>query len=425
MYSLKYIYTRCGKQVAAYLPSELALIDCIAKSIDDKPFQYAVAIFDDVQHKTYTLDAATILQERYDNTVITWQQFMDGLREEYIVGYAIDPFGFFASTNSPKTTFSTFYPFHYVGLEPHYCNIKTPDLRDVWQFRWSMPDLVIENTKEVPINFNNCIPIVNGFCTQPTVFENQLYIRDGAKLLWDTSKEHRADAVLIDTTPLGNMSIAPIRDTTVMYRNRTNNRYTNCDWEFILPDGYNFLTHTVLLVLGGMIYFPDEYVTTSIKSFVIHPCTLALDKQLLMKQVAMNRDDMVVEAPYTVDTYLKQMIWADTCNDAFLIFIDNPHIYVHRTPCDSYADYHVAMTNAFKGVLRNKSTHQIVPYTESKYTSLQLLYMNNTKDMVYFDSEYSSEIPVGTDLYLKKDQYPFSNLREAQFELIQLMTGNR
>ena len=84
MYNLKYIYTRCGKRVTAYLPSELALIDCINESISDKPFQYAVSIYDDVQHKTYTLDTATILQERYDLSITTWQQFMDNLKEDLL-----------------------------------------------------------------------------------------------------------------------------------------------------------------------------------------------------------------------------------------------------------------------------------------------------------------------------------------------------
>lgn len=423
MYNLKYIYTRCGKRVTAYLPSELALIDCINESISDKPFQYAVSIYDDVQHKTYTLDAATILQERYDLSITTWQQFMDNLKEEYILGYATDSFGFYPGSNSPKTTYTTVYPFHHKGLQPHYCNIKTPDLKDVWQFRWSMPDLSIEKLDKIDVDFYNCIPITNGFCTIPTVYDKQLYIRDGAKLLWDTCEHRRSESILIDTTPLGKMSTVKIKDITVMYRNRTNNRYTNCDWEFILPEGYNFITHTVLLVLGGMIYYPDEYKITSTKSFIVHPSTLALDKQLLLKQSAMSRESGVTEAPYTVDTYLKQLMWADTCNDAFLIFIDNPEIYVHRTPCDSYANYYTAITNGFKGVLRNKSTHQIIPYMESKYSTLQLLYMNNIKDMTYFDTEFLKDIPVGSDLYLKKDKYPFNDLRKAQFELIQLMSS--
>lgn len=421
MLSITHIYVKYRENIKSFLPIDMPLDDLLALIRNGEHISFAASVYDDIQKRNEGLDVMTILQERCTPQTATWQQLIDQISDEWIEGYKHFTLGFHPGTDVPHRTESVFYPFGGKGLIPHYCNLRTPLLKDIFQFRWNMPDLSVEKDTTVAINFDNCFAIVNGIATYCHVFEDQLYIHNGAKLLWCTDEEYRPEMILIDTSPLGELEMYHMSQCDCHFRNRVNQPWLNSEWEIVLPGNITFHTHTILPVIGGVLYLPGEYRISSSKSFIVHPQELMLDKQLLHQYRASARlEDTIYQTEESIATYLKETMWSKTHHDAFLIAIKNPQIYVHKTMITPYALHRLGIVNGIHGLLRYRSSKLIGTYMESNYNTMQLLYTDNTRNAFFFDTPYEGITPGVDAIRLKK--HPFDNLRETVSDLIHLCT---
>ncbi len=428
MYELKYIYVNNRSILQIYTPEQLPLEKCIENSIQDIHWKYRVSIYNTSTQKHIGLDAMTLLQERCTPNTRTWESFMAQMVPEYwIQMYEVPTYGFLPGTPYPyKAPTQIIIPTaHWVKVD--YLNMKTPDYRNQFYLKYRQPDLCISFTDAAPndVSLKNCIPICNGFTVLPKYINNELYIPNGARYLWETTDIYRPDIFLIDTTPIGGIhSMIPFKDLNIQYSNRTGTRATYSEWKIVFEDSEHLKKYTVLVVINGCIIFPDQIQRVGTNTITFHPSTLPLDIQMMVKYRAEGTPETVITNPMSVEEYLMEYIFSNECVDAFIINIPNTELYLYKP-----YSHHLYALSSFQyqnklpiPLLRNKSTGQLHYYHISNYTKADCLDNPVRRELYYFDTPFLDK-STGSDIFPSKKIHYFENVVNGEYETLYLTTS--
>lgn len=348
---------------------------------------------------TITLDLSLLFLETNLNKCNSWEEIGSLLTTSLIESYSVQ----IPDTNG-KNLIST-HLFNTDDFELSYCNLTTPENRNISTFKWRMPDLAVTkiNNKNTT-NLNNCICVVNGLINRPQIrinkdgslYEpNELLVKDGAKFMSSSSKEHQPSAVLLDFSELGDIEFVPFSDCEIEYQNKNNIKSYNSDIKLTLPEKYSLRNKTIFPVIAHSLFFPNEIKIISDKSILISPYKLPIRKLLLKlyqhtEKFIKNTD--IIKTDFTVISYIEEEMFNKNNYGNFFIIIDNPQIFIQKTHAICYSDS-TYTTTANDGILFDQSTQSIYDYVKVEYDSLTDIYS------VRRDNNYEFDLPLDDYCY--------------------------
>lgn len=428
MHKLTHVYTNYKGVTQVYTPEELTLRECLDRTMDDIHFQYKVAIYDGELDKELGLDAMILLQERCTPGTDTWDSFMAQMHPEYWRrAYDIPTYGFIPGTEYPHKAPTQISVLSVDWATVDYLNMKTVDYRNKTKLKYKQPDLCISFTESKPdgVDLNNCIPISNGFTTIPTIVNNELFMPNGAKYLWEVTELFRPDVFVIDTTPIGGITDRiEFKDLDIRYGYRTGEKLLHTDWKIVFDDKNYLRENTVLLVINGVILFPHEYCKLNPYTIRFHPITLPLDVQMMVKYRTEGTLETVVTNSMSINEYMLEHIFTPECKDAFIITIPNSEMYIYKT-----FNHHLYARSSFQyqhkmpiPFLRNRTTRQLCNYHISNYSKADGLEHPTNRELYYFDTEFSGH-PTGSDTFYCKRNHPFRDVVDGEYEVFYFTTS--
>lgn len=370
------------------------------KEDHDLNTRWYLELYDEITREHLNLDLSLIFVETKLHKCVTWDEFAASLTDLIIRSYIVS-----VPTENSKNLIAT-HILNTPDFEMSYCNIDTPEDRNIRTFRWRMPDIVISriNQKTTTI-FENCVCSINGLISLPYVFKDELYIKDGARHMASTNNLFGPSVTLLDFSQLGDVEIIPFSECTGKFLNGSSLPYaksSNSDIKITVPEKYNLNNKTVFAVIAHSLYLPEDITVSSNKSVVISPYKLPIRTSLL-KLYQHNNETLdntdIIEMDYSVDTYIKDKIVKTSLGENteldtygnFFIVIDNPQVFVKRSNVVNYSDSTFSsLTN--DGILFDKSTQSFYDYTKVEYDSIIDLYTNRCSKNYELDLPFNENI---------------------------------
>lgn len=370
------------------------------KEDHDLHTRWYLELYDTTTGEYPDLDLSLIFVETKLNKCTTWDEFASLLTDKIIRSYL---------TSVPKQNENNLIVTHLLNhedFELSYCNINTPEDRNIRTFRWRMPDLIISRLNQKnTTNFDNCICCINGLVSMPYVYKDELFIRDGAKHMSSTTEQYYPSMALLDFSQLGNIQIVPFSECTgkVLNGNVSHSSASFTDIKVYLPEEYDLNEKTVFPVIAHSLYLPGDITISGNKSFVISPYKLPIRSSLLKlyqhNDTFLDNTD-IIKIDMSVESYIRNSIVKTNINTGeeldvygnFLIIVDNPNVLVEKNKLDNYSDS-VFNSKTTDGILFDQSTQSFYDYVKIDYDSTTDVYMTR------FSNNYELDIPLNEPIY--------------------------
>lgn len=374
------VFKKYKQYLYEYTTTDMSLMDVKANS--DINIKYYAMVSSTIHKNGVYINLSVVLLETICGQQNTWEAFTNSLTDTIIESYIVNVQGLSIDESLIKNI-KNISPLGCVELSVGYCDHRTPGDRNSFIRRWNMPDLVISkltnkihSTAQFPINLNNCIVSSNGIVSKPILFENELYILDGAKNMWASSRDNKTNLFMFDTSDLGGHSIMTFPECTHKVKSRKPKISYFTDIEIMFPEHIDLSTKTLLMCLGGRLYFQDEIKIVSKRSILLEPFKTPLYQSVLMlytSQAKFVKNTSIVITEDTVSSYLESAITTNT-NHNFFMLIDNPAVTITRdiiTP--EFRNFTNISKNA-PGILVQKKTGAIIDYTVQTHSNIITYY---------------------------------------------------
>ena len=416
------IYEKCKKSITGF-STNISLEDIRKRMVENVNLSYIITLaLNDMTQ--IDLNLSHILVETECGQATTWDEFLDKITNVQLEAYKDT---IILENKEGIKLLKVVYCNDEADLLVQYTNITTPDIRNNKSQRFALPDLVITNVNDYPINFKNCLASVNGCMLHTIFFNDELYIKDGAKCIWSLNEFHQPDIILLDTSELGGHQIIKFSDCSYVFKStkfidNENSSDIDVDIEVKLPESVNICEKTIAMVIGNKLYFPDEINIVSNSSFIIVPNMLGLEASLLYKQIAIdnsvpNTEIFITDLP--VYEYIKKEIWKPSHTDSFIILFNNPYITVNRRKVIPELVVTRMNPHAKGGLLIQKSTKALLSFTNIEYTKSDTIYRQKQLPFYKLDIPFN-EVQKGTSVLRCWHETDFKYYPSNQYELLYL-----
>lgn len=335
--------------------------------------KFCAAITNTDTNTTLYVDVQNILQEQImpkSLSEMTWADLESIMTESWFISYSIEGYGCVPGTKLPKNGIVTRNPIKEEQFSITYCDRNHPKDRGRPRIKWRCKDLVVSQIGSTnPCDFSNCLAVVGGYLCETAVFEDELYLLNAAPSLYHADEEYQPGVLLLDTTDIGGLDIVKFSDCTVNYLNRYESNVLGSDVEITLPENVSFDTHSIILVIAGVLYTFEKYDKIGKRTIRIHPGKFPILVSLQHAALLRNKFRNVSEAETDLLTYFTQTMMSPTCEDAFICCIKNPTINVLEGLAVPFANYTSFFSSMTGGILQNAANGMILPYVTTKYDS--------------------------------------------------------
>lgn len=337
------IYEKHNRYLNTYKPEDMT--PAIIKTRVGLNVRHYVFMKTDKYPKGIYLDISLIFQEQPIGQVSTWEDFALQLTDMLVDSYKLSGAGLSSSNDGTFKQALNIHPYGTAEFSVGYCDMRDPTLVNNKARRFDMPDLVISKNKDMvtslkDINFDNCITSVNGVISRSVVYNNNLYVVNGAKHLWDINKNNSINIFTTDLTPLGGVVAVPLSKCTIKYQIST--RYDEAhqpdplysNVKIILPVEYNLNNYTPLLVIAGKCQFPDEIAIENTRTIRIEPYRMNIPLRLLQiyqSSAEYTTSTDVVPTQITASQYINTLGQTDMSAIYDMVYlIKDPKVFVRR-----------------------------------------------------------------------------------------------
>ena len=241
-----------------------------------------------------------------------------------------------------------------------FTTISKPSNRNDARFYRSWTDLVYTHREqfEHEVNFDNCIPVVNGRVYRPQVIGGELFV-EGGMLPFLSQLDRNFFSLLIDFSTIGNLDTIGLSEC--VYEN------TDRSIMFDLPPGKSLIGKAFMLVIDGRLFTSDE-------------CTVHNHRRISMRTdihdlAAIRLSNLDIDGTYTrrcttlqsgaIDTAYLDKLFSDTSTDNgnFIILIDSDELrYAKLTPDHGIHNQQLMFPAKSGGLLLRNRTREIVDY---------------------------------------------------------------
>lgn len=274
-------------------------------------------------------------------------------------------------------------------FDVHYTDINQPSLKDDPQRKWKLKDLeIIARPNDEQISIENCIPVMNGLMFRPQVFNDRMYVKEGATFLWGTDRD--LNSLVIDTSKMGGHSLIPMSDCELLGKSPTDGSVNlNAPLRVKLPGDEDLKDKSLLLVMQGRLLLPtidfhrDGSHSVTINSHAIsgeHFVEYESSRDNCVPQL----DMVFVDADKPAEYFTEEM-FDPNCNNAFFIVLNCPSFKFRMTKV--FKDVINSMMwcgpDVKNGLLINNTTKKIMAYHSLRYDTSKVIYTETPKDHIY------------------------------------------
>ena len=263
---------------------------------------------------------------------------------------------------------------HQQNIGMDYGNLLDPTFRNHPFLTHRATEVIFKHLDNEPVvDFEQCLPVINGVVHYPVVHENELYAVNGTQPI-KAAYEPNVGTLLIDFTPLGGMETVRFKDCTVLD--------TEHGYGFKLPDGKTFKDKQFVLVLAGRLIMSVECHQLGDDSFAIAPSHINLDNIRLSNRIINGyyiSGTQTVRQRQTEEEYMLSLT-DENHYESFIVIIDNPSI-------EFYMLNHVSTINPrmlkfpkqIGGLLMRKMTRELIDYNREFDTDGSIVRLAPTK----------------------------------------------
>lgn len=391
MYAVNKLYIESKCEIKVYEPTELTPSEFQSKTgINNRLF---VSVKSDETDEVVALDYSRMITDYEIVTATEWDDFNSRLTDGLVIGYKVHLPGYIPGTKTPSnpvriwdamSTLNTF-------------NIDYADYSSgrsgIYAFRWNLKDIklsIMSNDTESP-NLSRCVPIVNGFACRPIYADNSLYGLDGAHLCWHTGDHFTPEVQLLDFTHVGDIEIGNIHadkhnDDKCVYA-----RLVDMSHTWTLTSTKSLFSYTPIIVLGGMMIFPDQYSIKSEHTISFNLNKLPIQKTLALRNYYLDEACTSSGVGYPADdfqTFLNNEFNRDISSSCFVIFVKTDKLIISRQKLVSWRNG-VSLDNyGLNGLLITDATGTARNYHCDTYNGKTELTVQATEDI--FIADYKS-----------------------------------
>lgn len=359
--------------------------------------------------KYFGLDFSKIIRERIKFvTADTWTKFTNLLTDKLAIGYSKKGIpGFGHGEDYPTNQLITYDVMSCINeFTVNYAD-HSSQMENEYHYRHKLFDLAIRSNRW---NLKYCLPVVNGFACFPMYISKTktLYAVGGARLCWQQQQPITPEVVLLDFKDMNGMIVSKLywnqtderlvnksRDISVYYDNNVSDHLTLREkWLFKTP--YSLFKYTPVLVIAGILVFPDEYQIVSEYSFKLDIQKLPLHKAIVLKSYFEDRANSTSGITYgitenTLDYMKTAMTFPlDLSMQCFAITIKTYRVFVLRDKVDTWCHGYTINSFAQDGLLKDRKTGIINNYHLRQLNSRKELSIQNWKDLYLVDRSYDT-----------------------------------
>ncbi len=296
---------------------------------------------------------------------------------------------------------------HQLNMGMDFGTRDEPNLRNNPMLKHRLTDVIFKNTGADPVvNFDNCIPIINGKVHYPVPFEEELFAVDGTRVLRSADSENLG-ILLLDFTPMGGMETVRFKDCEVV---SDVHGYT-----YRLPDGKTFADKNFVVVIAGRLVMSTEVDQLDDTTLKITPERINIENIRLSNKILEGSympGTNTVEVTESISSYMDGLI-AEDHYESYIIIIDNPDVAIHFiSPLMTISPRMLKFPGRIGGLLMRKMTREIVDYNREFDSDGSIVRIPQTKmcNRLIVDAEdnlmeiaYSGSVPPGFDHSIGSD----------------------
>lgn len=328
---------------------------------------------------------------------------------------------------------------HNTDIEVSYGTIKNPELDNKKSIRWMLPDIIFDhvNNNSPIVDFNQCIPIINGMAHKPAVSGNRLYAMGATKTIPSTQDKSKG-LLLMDFTGLGGMEIVSLNECT--YIEDVTNPMIQ------VPNDVSLAGKSVMMVIAGRLFFPHEVrrISNSHISLELNMLGLtrinvstAINRSLFLKDtntyVTTSSIDLDICFISNIEAYIREKLMTHEIQendvqqllhlhqDSYLIVINNENVKISQVePMLHVVKNMLFFPSRTNGLLLRKSTREILDFVKVDYDNCSLITFNHpgNRFMLPLDNIENLSHPVGCTNILPRRYNVCEDIDQTDYLLI-------
>lgn len=432
MYTVTRLYVVARSKITLYLPSELT--PAAFQAFTDVNSILFISVQNPNSGQKYGVNYSRWMSDSDITAIDTWGAVGARITDAVIAGYQETIPGYAPGSDSPDNVVVVYDVMNTIRtFNINYAD-HLSELSGIEAYKWNLLDLSIQLQPEAQYqpNLKNCLPVVNGLACRPYLNGEQtiLYALGGAQLCWQGGTHHTPEIQLLDFSSLGEVSTHPLcleytQDEdrfTVAYANRNNKFSLSADW-LITNEKYSLYEYTPLLVVGGTIYFPDEYTLVNEHTFRINLQKHALDVLLAYRNYMQDKANSDADISYTGEV-TADFIQAETTADkfsenTFVLLVKCPRIWVTRVNLDVWMNGITINSLVLESILHHLRTNTLRSYHVNTYSDYKELTVQNMEEI--YVSDYPCDQAQITFIRPDCAHHDFDNIHRGDCEMIYVL----
>lgn len=427
MYTITKLYKEQRSRIDVYKPEEITPQEFVSGlGINIRLY---MSVEDSQTKKNVALDYGRMFTDYAVTEVSSWEELNSLLTDALVLGYTVSMPGYLPGTISPRNPIKIWDVMSITNtFNIDYCDYKS-GRSNIFVLRWNLRDLGIsiqDNALEYP-NLKRCIPIVNGFTCRPIYRQedNKLYALNGSQLCWNIGLHTTPEVQLLDFTDFDDVVSLPIHTTKHTTENCMFCESTDGMYNFTFTSNYSLYEWSPVIVLAGVMIFPDEYNIKSEYKLSINIDRFPLNKSMCLMKFLKNESNSSSGVGYTTDEfkkYLLEQMNTDISADTFVFFIKTPNLCVTRTKLTSWRNNITVDLNTNEGILINDATHTVRNYHKDTLPDRKELTIQTHENIFIADNLYD-DFQVAFE---KPDclHHTFEDLNRSTNTMVFLLGGN-
>ena len=431
MYSIPRLYVVHKNSIELFATSDITPAEFQAKA----EFNTTLYISLTQGTKTVGINFSRLITDNPIGLRGTWADIALAFNDELVLGYTEDIPGYVPGTITPKNQVVSWDVLGTLGtFSTNYAD-SLSEKEGLFAFRYNLKDLRVSCVKgaDPKPNLKNCAMLVNGFMCRPVYREDKqaLYGLGGAQLCWQFGKHSTPEVQFIDFSDLGDISIQNIyfskmvvdkQDFALYCSGRTGEFDLDADWN--LTSDYSLKEYTPIVVIGGIVILPDQYVVTGEYSFRISMHDIPVHRAIAYSRYLQGEPNSPAEIAYSTVTTKQYLEYAFTKQenlspDCFVIMVKCPRIYVSRVALDVWRNGITINLFTEEGLVIHRATGTIRTYESATYSDRRELTIQNLEELYVADHLRSDTqiITVPSDSRRQK----LRNIQQSNCEMLYLM----
>lgn len=413
------VYKRGKASFTSFNRDDFSL-DELFRDVDINTHYYMTCLYKDEE---IDVDLSLLVTDTSIGKCQTFLEVQDNLTEELLFGYRVELD--IKDSGGLKRSLQSFSLFSEQGISIHYADRRTPEDRDIPQFKRRYRDLILTD-EDGEKRVENYLVSVNGLLTVPMRFKGELFLRNGAKYLYSNDKTDTPGLVVLDTKNLGGYEIVNFSECEFTPLTEFKQFLIEGDLKIKFPNdrGLDYSELTPILIFNNTLFTPDKFQRISMDEIVIHPYIMPLVNAKVEREVSTEnplRGTCIYKNDVSLHDYFLESSKGKRDDECCIILLKTKELFLDKKDVKrDFDDKTIFLSNKINGILVEKATKRIIDFTSVKYGEKNNLFLERKEELfTYCEDNHSGFITIETPHYGVEKEFS-SNRANSDYEMIYL-----